>query len=181
MVTAGMKDGVKYMSGATITSTLPKATTSTANRPSRTGGVAGSYGCAANYYVPTIEELRNPSAKDQTSAAQGREEWAINKEIAKVGEWEVVTPVAAPTSSSSNKTRKDDHQTTTHDQAPEFQDDDDDHTVEDLNSFKIKEKEYPDEAHHHHHQEVHEEVVFKKRKLADSDKSRKKKTLRKKE
>ncbi|KAG0745896.1 hypothetical protein G6F57_008725 [Rhizopus arrhizus] len=149
------------MSGATITSTLPKATTSTANRPSRTGGVAGSYGCAANYYVPTIEELRNPSAKNQTLATQGREEWAINKEIAKVGEWEVVTPVATPTSSSSNKTRKDDHQTTTHDQAPEFQDDDDDHTVEDLNSFKIKEKEYPDEAYHHH-QEVHEEVVFKK-------------------
>lgn len=180
MATAGAKDGARLMSGGSSSSSsvLNKSSSGSTNRPSRTGGVSGIYGCGANYYVPSIHELRNPK-KEEAVQMGGREEWAIGKEIAKVGNWEVVTPTE-PLASTPNKVKKKDQQIgTTHDQAPEFQDDDED--KEDLHQFKIKEKEYPDDIQQE--EAPQENVVFKKRKLADSDgiKSKKKKPLRKKE
>ncbi|KAI8372541.1 hypothetical protein EDC96DRAFT_572765 [Choanephora cucurbitarum] len=137
---------------------------------------------ATDYYyapqpvVPTIEELRQGKKTTKEVQSQGRDEWAVNKEIAKVGEWETVAQPIMP----SSPTLKEDQPTTTHDQRPEFQDDDE--QDDDLNSFKIKEKELPVEDDVPDQQEV----TFKKRKLANEDseglfKSRKKKPLRKKE
>lgn len=139
-----------------------------------------------DYYVdptvPTIEELRqqalDESQQTPPAAAEGREEWAVNTEIAKVGEWETVVtqPAFAQTHNDANKDTKTDEKAK-HDQSAHFQDDDEDE--EDLHRFKIKEKELdiPIEE-----QEQEETVTFKKRKLGDSAiKSRKKKPLRKKD
>lgn len=139
-----------------------------------------------SYYVdptvPTIEELREQAEAEKKQVVEGREEWAVNKEIAKVGEWETVVaqpPPAASDNSYKGKNTDTNASTSTHDQAPEFQDDDEDE--EDLHSFKIKEKELDVPVHEDDNKEG-EEVTFKKRKLADSGiKSRKKKPLRKKE
>lgn len=144
---------------------------------------------AVDYYVnpnvPTIEELRQQAQaeKDQTAAVKGREEWAVNKEIAKVGEWEIVeAPAPSITQPSTQKEYKKD-EATTHDQKPEFQDDDEDQ--EDLHSFKIREKEFPADLDIGNEDPADEDtaVTFKKRKLGDtaSFKSRKKKPLRKKD
>ena len=146
---------------------------------------------ATDYYyapqpvIPTIEELRQgkTTKEQEIKSTQGRDEWAVNKEIAKVGEWETVAQPIMP-SSSTHDLEKDQPAatttTTTHDQRPEFQDDDE--QDDDLSSFKIKEKELPIEDDVPDQQEV----TFKKRKLANEDsedlfKSRKKKPLRKKE
>ncbi|KAI8065972.1 hypothetical protein BDF21DRAFT_426749 [Thamnidium elegans] len=141
---------------------------------------------STDYYVdptvPTIEELRQQALEEsqQTppAAVEGREEWAVNTEIAKVGEWETV--VAQPTlTHTNNDTNKDDKTDgkATHDQVAQFQDDDEDE--EDLHSFKIKEKELDIPTEEEKEQET---VTFKKRKLGDSAiKSRKKKPLRKKD
>jgi hypothetical protein len=144
-----------------------------------------------NYYidptVPTIEELRQQAEeekrKTEMEKIEGREEWAVNKEIAKVGEWEtVVSQPVAPLLSSNNANKSNDgktESTSTHDQKPEFQDDD--HDEEGLHGFKIKEKEL-DIPVEEGIQNTGEEVTFKKRKLGDSAiKSRKKKPLRKKD
>ncbi|CAO3650894.1 unnamed protein product [Mucor hiemalis] len=131
-----------------------------------------------NPTVPTIEELREQAEAEKQQAVEGREEWAVNKEIAKVGEWETVAVQAPPPAASENTYKgKNNESGSAHDQAPEFQDDDEDQ--EDLHSFKIKEKELDVPILDH---KEGEEVTFKKRKLADSGmKSRKKKPLRKKE
>jgi hypothetical protein len=137
----------------------------------------------ADYYVdpnvPTIEELRQQAQAEKTAALQGREEWAVNKEIAKVGEWEIVeTPVAVTPPSPTLKEKKE--ETTTHDQKPEFQDDDEDQ--EDLHSFKIREKEFPTDLDTDTVAVDDDSLMFKKRKLGDGAfKSRKKKPLRKKD
>ncbi|KAL9537082.1 hypothetical protein MBANPS3_012098 [Mucor bainieri] len=145
---------------------------------------------ATEYYVspnvPTIEELRQQSEAEKVKL-QGREEWAVNKEIAKVGEWETVvsTPATAvdSTQNSSSNNDKNADSTSTHDQGAEFQDDDEDQ--EDLHHFKIREKEYPADLDIGPEQEQDSEpLTFKKRKN-DGDgttfKSRKKKPLRKKD
>lgn len=174
-----MKDGPKHLSSSSsTTSSTTTANKPSASRASRTSTSTGAYGYGANYYVPTIEELRNPTVIEQK--VEGREEWAVNKDVAKVGEWEVVTPVTPPISESGTTKRDDQQQQrSTHDQAPEFQDDDEGINEEDLNAFKLKEKEYPTNAFSI--DDSTEQVVFKKRKLADSSISRKKKPLRKKE
>ncbi|KAI9264779.1 ZIP zinc transporter-domain-containing protein [Sporodiniella umbellata] len=149
------KDGIALVSGGS----RPTHTSSTASRPSRTGGVTGSYGYGADYYVPSIHELRNPPPEPVLE--QGREEWAVKKDIAQVGHWEMV---AQPEPPVTNKVHKKDQQIgTTHDQAPEFQDDDED--GEDLQGFKIKEKEYPADTLAQHE----DCVLFKKRKVALND------------
>lgn len=138
-----------------------------------------------DYYVdptvPTIEELRQQALEEsqQTppAAVEGREEWAVNTEIAKVGEWETVVsqPAFAQTNNDPNKDDKTDVKAT-HDQSAQFQDDDEDE--EDLHTFKIKEKELAIPID----EEEKEQITFKKRKLGDSAiKSRKKKPLRKKD
>lgn len=142
-----------------------------------------------DYYVdptvPTIEELRQQALDESqqtppAAAAEGREEWAVNTEIAKVGEWETV--VTQPAFAQANNDAKKDDTTdekATHDQSAQFQDDDEDE--EDLHRFKIKEKELdiPIEQEEEKEQGT---VTFKKRKLGDSAiKSRKKKPLRKKD
>ncbi|KAI8349420.1 hypothetical protein BD560DRAFT_410336 [Blakeslea trispora] len=129
--------------------------------------------------IPTIEELRQgKKAEEKESPTLGRDEWAVKKEIAQVGEWETVAqPIMPP---SPVQTREIQHEPTTHDQRPEFQDDDE--QDDDLHSFKIREKELPvddlaDQT----------EVTFRKRKVANEEnegtlfKARKKKPLRKKE
>lgn len=145
---------------------------------------------ATEYYVspnvPTIEELRQQSELEKTKV-QGREEWAVNKEIAKVGEWETVVTKPAVNSTidvDGNKNeRKNADSTATHDQGAEFQDDDEDQ--EDLHHFKIKEKEYPADLDILPEQDQGTEALtFKKRKLGSDSttfKSRKKKPLRKKD
>lgn len=104
----------------------------------------------------------------------------MNKEIAKVGEWEIVeAPEPSIASPSTQKEHKKD-EATTHDQKPEFQDDDEDQ--EDLHTFKIREKEFPADLDITT-EDTAEDVTFKKRKLGDASsfKSRKKKPLRKKD
>ncbi|CAO0798234.1 unnamed protein product [Mucor circinelloides] len=144
---------------------------------------------ATEYYVspnvPTIEELRQQSEAEKVKL-QGREEWALNKEIAKVGEWETVVstpPAADPTQDATTKNEKNAESTSTHDQGAEFQDDDEDQ--EDLHHFKIKEKEYPADLDIAPEQDQDSEpLTFKKRKKDGNDttfKSRKKKPLRKKD
>ncbi|KAI8087052.1 uncharacterized protein B0P05DRAFT_533504 [Gilbertella persicaria] len=132
---------------------------------------------------PTIQELRQQAIAAGLPVLQGREEWALNKEVAKVGEWETVEPVAPPPPPPADETNKK-QAFTTHDQRPEFQDDDE-HDEENLHSFKIREKEFPadlDIAPEEEQQEG-EVVTFKKRKLGSDEsgfKARKKKPLRKK-
>lgn len=135
--------------------------------------------------MPTIEELRQQSEAEKVKL-QGREEWALNKEIAKVGEWETVVstpPPADPTQDATTKNEKNAESTSTHDQGAEFQDDDEDQ--EDLHHFKIKEKEYPADLDIAPEQDQDSEpLTFKKRKKDGNDttfKSRKKKPLRKKD
>ncbi|RCH92657.1 hypothetical protein CU097_011979 [Rhizopus azygosporus] len=178
LLSISMKDGPKHLSSSSSTSSITTTNKPSSSRVSRTSTSTGAYGYGANYYVPTIEELRNPTVKEQK--VEGREEWAVSKDVAKVGEWEVVTPVTPPTSEPGTTKRDDQQQQrSTHDQAPEFQDDDEGTNEEDLNAFKLKEKEYPTNAFSI--DDSTEQVVFKKRKLADSSISRKKKPLRKKE
>lgn len=129
------------------------------------------------------QQAEDEKRQAEVEKIEGREEWAVNKEIAKVGEWEiVVVQPAAPTISSSNANKNKDSKSedvSTHDQKAEFQDDDEDE--EDLHGFKIKEKELdiPVEEEDQNGEEI---VTFKKRKMGDSSmKSRKKKPLRKKD
>lgn len=144
---------------------------------------------ATEYYVnpniPTIEELRQQSQAEKQKV-EGREEWAVNKEIAKVGEWETVV-VAKPAANSrldaaAKTERENAGSTATHDQGAEFQDDDEDQ--EDLHHFKIREKEYPADVDILP-EDQQEPLTFKKRKADSSDsttfKARKKKPLRKKD
>ncbi|KAI8637227.1 hypothetical protein BD408DRAFT_447800 [Parasitella parasitica] len=168
----GIQDRYKVPSGS-----------STADKPIRKATT--EYYTAPN--VPTIEELRQQSQTAEKQLVQGREEWALNKEIAKVGEWETV--VAQPAANLAlddtdiNVRRNNAGSTATHDQNAEFQDDDEDQ--EDLHHFKIKEKEYPAdldialEAGQDHKQPL----TFKKRKQSDSTSfaPKKKKPLRKKD
>lgn len=138
-----------------------------------------SYDYYVDPTVPTIEELREQAQaeKEQAKAVEGREEWAVNTQIAKVGEWETVVVQPSVVTETSNDVQKDGKDGATHDQAAQFQDDDEDE--EDLHSFKIKEKELdiPIEG-----DDEKQAVTFNKRKLGDSTiKSRKKKPLRKKD
>jgi hypothetical protein len=161
------KDRLKYASSST---------------PVNTAAPRKTYDYYVDPTVPTIEELRaqaEAEKQEKVDAVEGREEWAVNKEIAKVGEWETVAPPPAPPIQSE----KSFNQTNTesgsmHDQAPQFQDDEEDE--EDLHTFKIKEKEL--DIPINEEDDKKEEITFKKRKLGDSAiKSRKKKPLRKKE
>lgn len=131
--------------------------------------------------VPTIEELRQQALEEQQQikpeAVEGRDEWSVNTEIAKVGEWETVVAQPSSTPQIHHDTKNESTEgTATHDQAPQFQDDDEDE--EDLHTFKLKEKELEVPVF----DKLQEDVTFKKRKLGDSAfKSRKKKPLRKKD
>ncbi|KAI9483279.1 MAG: hypothetical protein EXX96DRAFT_136687 [Benjaminiella poitrasii] len=141
---------------------------------------SASSGYSIPPYIPTIDELRQQAEAEKEAEkckAEGREEWAVNTQIAKVGEWETVAQPATESNSDKNKTDQNNtKQTTMHDQAPEFQDDEEDE--EDLHNFKLTEKELPVNTD----DTAQEEVTFKKRKLGDSAfKSRKKKPLRKKD
>lgn len=129
-------------------------------------------------HIPTIEELREQAAAEQRQRMVGNEEWAVKADVAQVGEWEIVAPPPAPVRVEKTEDQKK-TTSTTHDQAPELQDDDEG-ADEDLNNFKIKEKELPTDLAE---EETGEEVTFKKRKLGGDNlfKSRKKKPLRKKD
>ncbi|CEP11536.1 hypothetical protein [Parasitella parasitica] len=170
----GIQDRYKVPSGSSIADKpIRKATTEYYTPPN----------------VPTIEELRQQSQATEKQPAQGREEWALNKEIAKVGEWETVVtqPAANPAldvdDGNSSERKNNAESTAAHDQGAEFQDDDDDQ--EDLHHFKLKEKEYPADLDiaPETDQDSQEPLTFKKRKQSDSSsfKARKKKSLRKKD
>ncbi|KAF7720837.1 hypothetical protein EC973_005980 [Apophysomyces ossiformis] len=94
-----------------------------------------------NYAPPPPPDIPEPDL----SHLQGREEWAPRSAIALPGEWQIVKPTPSP-SSESPKTEKKEARSTTHDQKPEFQDDAEEEDEEDLRNFKIREKEYPDDA-----------------------------------
>jgi hypothetical protein len=99
-----------------------------------------------------------------------------------IGKWQTVS-TGTPKGDGGSTKKADDTATTTHDQAPEFQDDDEDQE-EDLNEFKIKEKEYPLD-----HQPTEETApadttgLFKKRKLGGQkgNMAAKKRMIRKKD
>lgn len=153
--------------------------------PSSTSSVKKNIDYYVDPTVPTIEELRQQAYEEQQQVkaepVEGREEWAVNTEIAKVGEWETVAAPRPTLSQAYKDANKDDklEGKSTHDEAPQFQDDDEDE--EDLHSFKIKEKELDIPIEEGNGKEE-EAVTFKKRKLGDSFiKSRKKKPLRKKD
>lgn len=137
-----------------------------------------SYDYHVDPTVPTIEELREQAQAEQqqAKAAEGREEWAVNTQIAKVGEWETVAVPEPVVTETSNEVQNESKESATHDQAPQFQDDDEDE--EDLHSFRIKEKELdiPIEG-----DDEKQAVTFKKRKLGDSNMKSRKKTFRKKD
>ncbi|KAI8331947.1 hypothetical protein BC941DRAFT_438030 [Chlamydoabsidia padenii] len=104
---------------------------------------------------PSLESLVAPTVK-----LQGRDEWALPQDDAMIGKWQTVnTP-----QTTTRKKKEEKEQTTTHDQAPEFQDDDEDQQ-EDLNEFKIKEKEYPLDDDPTAEQVDSAGGLFKKRKL----------------
>jgi hypothetical protein len=116
------------------------------------------------------------AAEEQRKKMLGRDEWAVKQDVAQVGEWEVVAP---PKRATVKETQEDTKTKagTTHDQAPELQDDDE--GDDDLNNFKLREKELPIDPV----LDSGEEVAFKKRKIGGDStfKSRKKKPLRKKD
>lgn len=86
---------------------------------------------------PSLESLAAPNIQ-----LQGRDEWALPQDDAMIGKWQAVSTPGAPKDAGTKKVNDKAAAATTHDQAPEFQDDDEDQE-EDLNEFKIKEKEYP--------------------------------------
>ncbi|SAL95219.1 hypothetical protein [Absidia glauca] len=126
---------------------------------------------------PSLESLAAPNIQ-----LQGRDEWALPQDDAMIGKWQTIS-TSTPKGDGGNTKKADDTATTTHDQAPEFQDDDEDQE-EDLNEFKIKEKEYPLD-----HQPTEETApadttgLFKKRKLGGQkgNMAAKKRMIRKKD
>ncbi|KAI7907962.1 uncharacterized protein BX663DRAFT_492569 [Cokeromyces recurvatus] len=139
-------------------------------------------------YIPTIDELRQQAEDEKNQAEraklEGREEWAVNTQVAKVGEWEIIAQPSVDSTAVNNQSDKNKTKpATTHDQTPEFQDDDEE-DEEDLHNFKIKEKELPVDIDNAPGDGEKEEITFKKRKLGGGDsifKPRKKKPLRKKD
>jgi ABC-type proline/glycine betaine transport system substrate-binding protein len=168
----GLKDKIKY-----VPSVIPTASTA-----------KQTYDYYVDPTVPTIEELREQAEAEKSQAEaktmKGREEWAVNKEIAKVGKWETVVVQPPALCLSNHQTSTDGNNKndsgSTHDQGAEFQDDDEDE--EDLHTFKVREKELDIPIEEDGDKKDEEAVTFKKRKVADSTmKSRKKKPLRKKD
>lgn len=130
--------------------------------------------------IPTLEELQQQHQAEQQEPLQGREEWAVKTSISQVGEWQTVEkPIPKPVKPKVEEKKE----SSSHDQKPEFQDDEDKEEKDKLRGFKLKEKEYPDDALFDEKGEDKgdEKVVFKKRSLDSSNalKSRKK-TFRKK-
>ena len=147
--------------------------------PAGTSAPRKAYDHYVDPTVPTIEELRQQAEAEKVEAVKGREEWAVNKEIAKVGEWETVeAPPPPPVSTQPQEDVKDIKLTTS---GPHHDIPDDDEDEEDLHAFKIKEKEL--EIPMDDNNDKGEDISFKKRKLGESSsfKSRKKKPLRKKD
>ncbi|KAI8086074.1 uncharacterized protein BX664DRAFT_359633 [Halteromyces radiatus] len=177
---AALKSMGETQSSSTTTTTTTATITTKAPAP-RPPSTSVPYYKQSSHMPPppTLESLAF-----KTPGLQGREEWALPKETAMIGQWQTVSTHQENHYERyiGKKRTTTEQETTTHDQAPEFQDDDDE-PQEDLNEFKIKEKEYPvdDEDTLNQSTTIEGSSLFKKRKLTGQNSTSKKRNIRKKD